>query len=164
MEFDNLLYYSTNTYLAYIINQNFYNKKHYVWCSPIFDSQSLGGYDIRKRIPPSSNPSKIYISLKVDVDSQDLHSAKIEQNKRGLKAGAAHMLEKNVISEYEFGIISKMVDSSSISDYRPLVYLIPKELVDDRIELVDVDSRANPLSVEYRVLDLDESEFEIIEF
>ena len=119
---------------------------------------------MRKRIPPSSNPSKIYISLKEEVHSQDLHSAKIEQNKRGLKAGAAHMLKSNVISEHEFGIITKMVDSSSIVDYRPLVYLIPKELVEGRIEEVDVDSKANPLSIEYRVLDLDECEFEIIEY
>ena len=164
MKFDNLLYYSTNTYLAFIINQNFYNKKHYVWCSPIFDSQSLGEYDIRKRIPPSSNPSKIYISLKEDIRLNDLHSSKIEQNKRGIKAGAAHMLRNNVITEHEFGLITKMVDSSSPSDYRPLVYLIPKEFVEDKIELVDVDSRANPLSVEYRIFNLEECEFEIIEF
>lgn len=164
MKFGNLLYYSTNSYLAFQINQNFYNGCHYVWCAPIFDSESLDKYDLRRNIPPSSNPYKIYVSLKSDVESNDLHSSKIAANIKGIKSGAAIMLEKGVISDYEFGIITRMVDSSSAKDFRPLVYLIPKLFIDNKLETVDVDEKANPLSVEYRVLDLKRNEFEIIEF
>lgn len=164
MDFNNLIYYSINSYLSYQINENFYNGAHYVWCSPIFDCESLDKYDIRRNIPPSSNPYKIYTALKEDVDRNDLHSAKIDSNKKGIKAGASIMLEKGVINEYEFGVITKMVDSSSTRDFRPLVYLIPKGFIENRIETVDVSEKANPLSVEYRVLDLRNEEFEIIEF
>jgi len=161
---DNLLYYSTNTYLAYIINETFYNGMHYVWCSPVFDSSTLEKYDVRKNIPPTSNPSKIYLALKSEVDEQDYHSAKISSNKKGIKAGASIMLKNGKITDQEFGVIVDMVDKSSIRDFRPLIYLIPKEIVGERLEQVPVDQRANPLSVEYRILDLYNNEFEIIEF
>ena len=164
MNFENILYYSTNTYLAYQINENFYNRNHFVWCSPVFDSDVLEKFDIRRNIPPSSNPYKIYLALKADVNGKDGHSLKIASNKRNIKVGASIMFQKGVISENEFGLITKMVDSSGIHEFRPLIYLIPKGYVERRIETVDVDQKANPLSVEYRILDLKKSEFEIIEF
>lgn len=163
MKFENLLYYSTNSYLAFQISENFYRGKHFVWCSPIFDSQAVDKYDIRRNIPPSSNPSMIYISLKTDVSLKDYHSSKIEANKKGLKAGASIMLQNGEINDFEFGFIMKMIDSSGIDDFRPLVYLIPKVLVDNRLEVVPVDERANPLGVEYKIIDLKRNEFEIIE-
>ncbi len=164
MVFDNHIFYSTNSYLAYQINENFYNGIHFVWCSPVFDSSALAKFDIRKNIPPSSNPYKIYLSLKEDVENNDLHSSKIDSNKKGIKAGASIMLNKGLISEHEFAMIIRTVDTSSLKDYRPVLYLIPKTLVNQKLEVVDVDEKANPLSVEYRILDLTREEFEIIEF
>lgn len=164
MDFNNHIFYSTNSYLAYLINENFYNGIHFVWCSPVFDSSALAKYDIRRNIPPSSNPYRIYTSLKEDVMNHDLHSTKIDSNKKGIKAGASIMLNKGLINEHEFAMIIKMVDSSNLNDYRPVLYLIPKSLVNGKLEMVDVDEKANPLSVEYRIIDLTRKEFEIIEF
>ena len=82
---DNLIYYSTNTRLAYILCERFYFSRHFVWCAPVFDPEKLNDYDFRKRIPVSSSPYKIYKGLLEDVKSQDMHSSKIDQNKNGLK-------------------------------------------------------------------------------
>jgi hypothetical protein len=35
-----LVLYSTNTSLAYNLNQPYYGEKHWVWCSPYFDEQA----------------------------------------------------------------------------------------------------------------------------
>ena len=41
------------------------------------------------------------------------------------------------------------VKSADIRDFRPLFYIIPFQLVRDRLEPVPVDLRAHPLSVEF---------------
>ena len=59
--------------------------------------------------------------------------------------------------------ITRIIDSAGIELFRPLIYLIPSELVKERILQVSVDDAANPLSTEYQVLDLESHEFEIIQ-
>jgi hypothetical protein len=129
----------------------------------VFDPEKLNDYDFRKRIPISSSPYRIYKSLLEDVKSQDMHSSKIDQNKTGLKKGASIMLKNGIIDADDFGRIIKIIDKATIQDFSPVIYLIPKELVEDRIKSVDVDDMANPLSAEYQIEDLSHSEFELIE-
>lgn len=160
---DNLLYYSTNTKLAFILGERFYCSNHFVWCSPVFDPDKLDDYDFRKRIPVSSSPYKIYKSLKEDVLSIDMHSPKIEQNRSGLKKGAAIMLSKGVIDTDDFARIIKIIDKATIQDFTPIVYLIPKELVKNKIKIVEIESAANPLSTEFQIEGLSNAEFELIE-
>lgn len=159
----NLLYYSTNTKLAFLLNERFYFSKHYVWCSPVFNPEKLNEYDYRSRIPVSSSPYKIYINLKDDVSSKDLHSNKIDQNRTGLKKGAAKMLERGIIDENDFGRIIKIIDKASIEDFEPILYLIPENLVSSKLRVVDVEDAANPLSSEFQIEELSKNEFEIIE-
>ena len=160
---NNLIYYSTNTKLAFIINEKFYFSKHFVWCSPVFNPEKLDEYDYRKKIPVSSSPYKIYKNLLDDVNTDDHHSSKIKENKAGLKKGAAKMLERGIIDENDFARILKIIDKSSIKEFSPILYLIPAEIVKDKIKVVDVEEAANPLSSEYQIEELVDGEFEIIE-
>jgi len=155
-----ILYYSTNTYLANYLTKRFYKGKHYVWCSPVFDPQFLSPSDPRYKIPPSSSPKSIYFKFQEDVDRQDLHSNIIKDNKKGLRKGAlAHEISGN-ITHKELLMIRKMINKAGFRDFEPYVYLINKSSVSSRVHTVPVSKMANPLSEEYLILDLDEIEFD----
>ena len=159
----NLLYYSTNTKIAYFISEQFYNSIHFVWCAPVYDPQKLHKYDYLSKIPVSSSPFKIYKQLLEEVQTGDQHSSKIEQNKIGLKKGAAIMREKGVIDDNDFARIISIIDRAELSEFTPILYLIPESLVSKKVVSVEIDSVANPLSCEYQIKNLNRSEFEIIE-
>jgi len=159
---ENILYYSTNTYLSHWISMTYY-KTFFVWCSPVFDPSKFGEYHKFKKIPPSSSPYNIYNIFHQDVSSSDLHSSKIKENKNGLIKGATFHLEKETITQQDYARILTIIDKATISDFRPLVYVIPKSKVENRIIDVEVESTANPLSIEYQIHDLKHDEFEVIE-
>jgi hypothetical protein len=160
---DNILYYSAGSYLAYIISAQFY-KQHYLWCSPVFNPASLSNLDPRRNIPASSSPHDIYASYKRDVDTNDSHSSLISQNRLGLKRGAKHKLAAGVITQNEYQMIMLKIKMASISDFRPLLYLIPASMVKDKMAPVPIKLIANPLGSEYRIDCLIDGEFEILEF
>jgi len=83
-----LILYSVNTYLAYAINERYYDRVHYVWCSEVFDARSHNAFGRYANIPPTSNPRDIYRNLYEEVKRGDRHSAKIEANRQGIKQGA----------------------------------------------------------------------------
>ena len=159
---ENILYYSTNTYLSYWLGKNFY-KQFFVWCSPVFDPSKLSEYHELKKIPPSSSPFSIYNIFHNDVSSGDLHSAKIQENKAGLIRGASLHLERKTISEQEYARIMSIIDKALINDFHPLVYVIPKLKVQDKVKVVEVEKTANPLSIEFQIHDLQDDEFDVIE-
>lgn len=161
---ENIIYYSTNTKLSLFINRTYYKSKHFVWCSPVFNPKTLNEYDVRKNIPPSSSPHNLYKLLLDDVNSEDNHSSKIHQNRTGLIKGATIMLEKGVIDEDDYGRILKIIKTANFGQFTPLLYVIPKHLVENRIIRVDIESSANSLSTEFQIEDLSSEEFEIIEF
>lgn len=161
---NNLFYYSTNTYLSYYLSKTFYDNTFFVWCSPVFDPRGLEKNHPYSKIPQSSSPNAIYRQLKSDVETFDCHSSKVNENKAGLKRGAMIAWKDQVITDDELSIIQDTIDSAVITDFKPLLYIIPKSLVQPKVELVPVKERANPLSVEYRIRDLKLNEFEILEF
>ena len=160
---NNLLFYSTNTKIAFFISEQFYNSIHFVWCSPVYDPQKLNKYDYRSKIPVSSSPYRIYKQLLDDVKTGDKHSTKIEQNKTGLKKGAAIMRQKEIIDDIDFARILSIIDSAELNEFVPILYLIPESLVFEKIKSVEIESIANPLSSEFQIQELLRNEFEIIE-
>ena len=124
---DPLILYSTNTWLAYRIAQQYYGGTHYVWCTPYFDSRSLSGYDVY--VPPTSSPSEIYHALHEEVRRGDQHSAKIKENKIGILKGATYKRESRVITEEDERDIAAIVDLAETRDFRPLLYIIPFKLI-----------------------------------
>lgn len=153
--------YSTNTLLAYAINQKFYREKHYVWCSSF---TGINQYlSIEQFTPPSSSPFGIYKRLCEDIKGRDEHSDKIHKNKIGIKKGAEAKRLSGEIDDMTEKNIYLAVDKASRDDFRPLIYVIPLYLVKKDIVNVDPSEKAHALSDEYRIHALHRKNFDIIE-
>ena len=142
----------------------FYGGTHHVWCSPVFNPDSLDRSDPRSRIPPSSSPYHIYRGFKDSVDKNDMHSRIIENNIHGIQRGAAIMLEEGTITTSSFGRINDIISRTTTKEFSPRLLVIPYHRVRKKVIRVDVDKTANPLSIEYLIKDLKPSEFHAIEF
>jgi hypothetical protein len=156
-----LILYSTNTWLAYHICELFYGQEHYVWCTPAFDPRSVAAY--ASTVPPTSSPSEVYHSLLQEVVRGDLHSTKIEENRRGILRGADFKRTAGVITQEEQDEIAAVVAAAVARDFRPLLYVIPYSQVASIVKKVAVNQRAHPLSSEYIIERLPRGAFDIIQ-
>ena len=155
------LYYSTNTWLAYMIAQRFFGALHYVWCAPSFNFNGLAALDYAE--PPSSCPAEIYIGLVRDVESADHHSSKIEANRVGILRGAAVRRKQGHLTTAQHRDIVGIVRQAEVRDFRPLIYVIPHAGVRGLVREVPLNMRAHPLSVEYLIEKLPRKRFDVIE-
>ena len=160
----NLLFYSANSYLSYWLSDKFYGGVFYVWCSPVFNPESLDSLNPLKVIPHSSSPHSIFKTLKDAAESNDNGCTKIKENRAGLKRGALSFYERELITLEEFERINNIIDTTLIADFRPLLYIIPNGLEQNRIKIVPIEQTASILSTEYRIEDLKKSEFDVISF
>lgn len=156
------LLYSTNVLLKLLIQERFRNDVHYIWCSENFDSAALSRYSFSSNVAPSSNPADIYRELKTAVQRSDQHCHKINEQKLSLKNLALIWQTNGEISADEKDEIIYMVDNASFDQWRPLIYVTPRALVESRLQIVPPDKRAS-LGIEYIIPDLQRSEFGIIE-
>ena len=158
-----LVLYSTNTWLAYRISERYYNDEHYVWCTPYFDPRR-SSFNVAAE-PPSSSPFEMYRSLSQDVIRGDRHSAKIQENRAGIRRGASVKRQQGVISEAQENEINSIVHLAQHADFRPLMFVIPySPLVANRLSDVSPEDKAHPLSAEYIIECLPRASFDIIEF
>jgi hypothetical protein len=116
---------------------------------------SLGVLDPLRNIAASSSPHDIFVGYRDSVNTADDHSDFIERNRRGIKRGASIMLADGKIDDNQYQMINYWVDKATHIRFRPLLYLIPANMVTGKL---------NPLGPEYRIFDLEEGEFEIVEF
>ena len=154
--------YSTNTWLAYMIAQKYYNGEHYVWCTPIFDPRRSGDRD--SAVPPTSSPFEVYCSLAEEVARRDRHSRKVEENRAGVLRGANAKRRSGVIDEEQERDIVSIVNQAQLADFRPLMYIIPYSVVIDRMREPPLEDKAHPLSAEYIIDQLPREFFDVIEF
>jgi hypothetical protein len=159
---DRILLYSINTLLAYRINQKFYHGLHYVWCCPYFNTKSANPYDLN--VARSSLPAEIYSEILKDIKGNDLHSEKIKQNKVGLLNGSVEKFKQGVISDDEKTLIQGIVSKAELSDFTPLIYVTPVELVKNLVEPVELSERASLFSPEIKIKELPRQLFDIIDF
>lgn len=150
-----LVLYSARPLITFWISERFYNQIHYLWTAPFFDISDLSN-------PQSSSPAHIYNELKNAVLSNDLHSSKIAEVKLGLIKGAKMQLEKNIIDSETVDEINYMVNTSTVNDFRPIVYVIPTKGIEHLIKEAKISERANPFSKEYIIENLHRSNFDII--
>jgi hypothetical protein len=146
-----LLLYSVNCYFKFYLQEKYRGNRHYVWVSESFDSG-----------PPTANPKAIYISLKLAVAEEDEHDYKITEQKSLITARAVRWEADGEISSADKDEIVFSAMNGAFKQWRPLIYVIPYTLVAGRVEPVPRASRAG-LSPEYRIADLERSEFDIIE-
>jgi hypothetical protein len=156
-----LLLFSTNSRLAYHINSEFYGC-HYVWCSPVYQPGSLDVRDLHYKIPASSSPADIYLSFSKACKG-DGHSDLIKNNRNGIIRGATQKLSDEKIVDTNHARIVGIAKKATLIEFEPMLYIIRYDLVKDRIKEVPVKLTANPLGIEYRITDLQENEFEIIQ-
>jgi hypothetical protein len=155
--------YSTNAMLSYLIAENFFDGKHFVWCAPVFNPNDCDALDINKKIPHSSSPHGIYTVLTTDIKSDDNHSSKIQSIKTGLIKGTNIKFSCGVIDEGQYRRILEMIENSKLIDFYPLIYIIDTAKIEEsRLIRVPVKDSANGLSTEFQIHDLKTCEFDTI--
>jgi hypothetical protein len=155
-----LFLFSTNSWLAFVIAEEYYEGSHFAWVSPIFDTSMIP--ERRMTTPPTSTPKEIYLSLLEEVSRGDRHSAKIAQIRRGILRGAEIKHQRSEISDKALMEIKQVVSATEIWDYRPLLYVIAYPQVKDLVSAVPIKKRAHPLSQEYVIESLPNSCFEAL--
>ena len=159
--------YSIQSWLAYHINEEYYNSIHYVWCAPCFDAKIFPS--TAPRIAPTSEPRRLYNELNRDIYAKDNHYIRsaIDRNIVGLTGGAEEKLKASVISATQrdeiLGLINAIEKNKNYEYFRPLIYVIPFESIEPRINRVNFNKTALPLSPEYLITDLHTKEFDIID-
>lgn len=157
-----LVLYSTQTLLKWRIQQDFIGK-HRVWCSPVFDAEKQNKYALGSGLAPSADPASIFRELHhATVIRPDDHNAKIASQKSVLMGLAVDWHENSHISEEERDEIVAIVTYARITEWRPVLLVIPFSSVADRVRNVKREDRASS-EPEYIIDDLTADEFDIIE-
>lgn len=157
---EQIVFYSTQTVLANYINTTYYKNTHYIWCSPTCDPD---------KVAYTSNPYYIYKELckEVNIDDDHYYRPYIRQNAAGLKKGVKAKLKAGVITpeiaDEINGLIGVTLKKKDYQRFFPLIYIIPKDKVLSKIEVVPPKERATIVSNEYRVVELDGTDFDIID-
>ncbi|MEH6743124.1 hypothetical protein [Hyphomonas sp.] len=155
----NPILYSTITAVAYSIGVKYYANRHYMWCTPYFGSDFTSPHFT---VPPSSSPLEIYNIIKNEIDGADGHGTKIKLNRMGIRRGADVMQKREMIDSDEVREIYAIADNAPPHQFRPMLCIIPRVAAIPYYKKVDILDRANPLSYEYIVADVPQSEFDII--
>jgi hypothetical protein len=153
--------YSTNTWIAYMIAEQFYRQHHYVWCTPYFDPRQNGR---DSAVPPTSSPFEMYRSLFEETSRGERHSSKIDENRIGILRGASAKRSARVIDSKQQKQIAAIVKAAQPNDFRPLLYVIPAAIVAKRLREPPPEDKAHPLSAEYVIDALPRECFDVIEF
>lgn len=161
---DPLILYSTNTTLAFTINETYYGRKHYVWCSSYFNRAAAASTVYTN--PPSSSPERLYQRFAEAAELGDYHSYEIKGNVTGLKKGAVARNRQGVISDAKKAEIFAIIGDAkrrNIMKFMPLLYVIPFALVKNMVYRPTIKNRANSLSDEYIISDLPGNYFDALD-
>lgn len=158
---NSVILYSTNTWISYKIAQKYYGDVHYVWCTPEFDPRQNGR---DSAVPPTSSPFEMYQSLFEEVYRGERHSSKIGANRTGILRGAQAKHSAGVIGDSQVSEIAAVINAARVSDFRPLLYVIPAVQVASLIREPPPEDKAHPLSAEYIIPELPRNHFDVIEF
>jgi hypothetical protein len=158
-----LVLYSTNSKLAYRINEAYYHGIHYVWCSQFFHHGAALQLDVN--MVPSSTPASIFLEYRAGVLTGDSHNAKILGNRKGLLKGTKNKLENNIINQTTHDEIVEIIQKSTLTDFQPVVYVIPyTSKLAKLIGPLAISEKAHPFSPEILMPHLPRSHFDVIEW
>lgn len=146
--------FSTTTRIAKNIDEVFYDGKHFVWIALKFDDKTQAA---------NSNPLTIADSFIREVTTYDGHHDKINANVVGILNGAKEMFRLKKIDKNKRNQIMVRVNIATYDEFLPLLYVIDTKKVASRIIEVPPDEAAKPNSPEYKLLDLQEGEYELID-
>lgn len=146
--------FSIGTKLAYLVDNQYYNGVHYVWCTTKINDISQ---------PPTSNPMTIAKRWLSIIANGDTHAQEVNANSTGILYGAKEKLKQNIITKQQREEINKRVALATYKDFLPVLYIIKIEKVKDRCFEVNTDKKASKASKEYIINDLKDGEFEIFD-
>lgn len=153
--YDSSVLYSLGTRLAYKIDNEFYSRKHFVWCTIHFHSDKQA---------PSSNPYTIAKRFLSQVLSGDRHDPFIKSNAIGILRGAKSHYENGDISTRQYNTLKQIVRLAEYKHFMPILYIIDAKKTIRRAKIVESKKKASDSSVELIIEDLTDGEFEIIDF
>lgn len=119
------LLYSTNPKIKLVINEQYRNDRHYVWCGDCFDSTKSSAFTRSALGAPSSDPFAIYHQLQQDAKKADRHSSKIQEQRLSLTALAAKWLAEKEITAEQAEDMTYLISNADFSYWVPLLYVIP---------------------------------------
>jgi hypothetical protein len=157
------LLYSTNPLIKLLLQERFFGDVHYVWCSESHDSGSADPYSIASHIPPSSNPRDIYRDLGRAVERGDKHNATIVRVRAMYAALSEQSVAAGTMGSDERDELLYIANGSDLTLWRPVLYVIPRDSVAGRLEVVPAERRAGA-GQEFIIRDLARDEFDRIEF
>lgn len=157
------LLYSANPMLKLYVQQHYRDDVHYIWCSEVFDPGAAPRFTNASMVAPSSSPKSICNGLLQAVQQRDRHDAKIQEQRAGFVGRATRWEQEGHLTESQRDEILFLANANDFEYWRPLLYLVPRSLVEDRLELVDISKRASAGN-EYILSDLKRSEFDVLEW
>jgi len=101
--------------------------------------------------------------LHADIRAHDRHSAKIEQNRNGLRNGVQSKRAAGVITEAQVAEINAIIDAAELREFRPLLYVIPYSPIVNLLKPVAISERASLYHEEYLIEQLPRFLFEVVE-
>lgn len=122
----------------------------------------MGRYARGAAQPPSSDPASIYRSLHTAVSRKDEHNGDVVRPKDKLTSVALDLSTRSIISQQDAQEAAAYVNAAHISEWKPMIYVIPYPAVADRVLSVPRIVRASG-APEYIIADLSSQEFEAIE-
>lgn len=147
--------FSTTTKLADSIDNLFYERKHYVWVALYFDNLD--------KQAASSNPLTRATDYAKGVMTLDRHSDIILGNIAGVLNGVKYMYNSKKIDKKTRDAITAKINTASFEDFFPMVYVIDTRKVNSRIVPVEPSETARATSPEYKIFDLQDGEFELLD-
>lgn len=158
---DPMLLWSATNRVVHHVSAHFF-PAFYVWCSPVFEGNALGRYALGAGQPPSSDPATIYRALHAAVSRRDEHNADVQRQKTKLRSVALDLQANGLIDADDAAEVVSYVEAAHISEWTPMIYVIPYAGVKGRVWRVPRGDRASG-SPEYVIRDLRSTEFEAIE-
>lgn len=159
-----LYLFSTNPWYSHELAVKYLAGKHFVWCSDYYDPSGASAISSTALTAPSSSPRGIYNQLFSDCDHEDTHSSLIKSYRKTIKRLTSDWLATGIITINQKDEIITTINSGSWKIWRPLLYIIykPPIIASSRLQNVPMHLRA-AYGNEWKIIDLDTSEFEIIE-
>lgn len=156
--------YSTNPWLSHVFAEKHLNGKHFIWCSEYFDPKMAPHGSAESAIAPSSSPKGILETLRDDCKREDSHSALIKGYRKTFRRLAKTWYANSIINKDAHDDIMATVNSHSWSIWRPILYIIPRENIENAGRLITVPHKQRAaFGPELQIHDLTVSEFDFIE-
>jgi hypothetical protein len=144
-------YYSTQPFLAWVLNHYAHGGTHYAFVAPFLP--------YRLPNPSTSNPHKLFARFYEAWKDEDENDPTVAQNRLGLRKGI--MLNAALQGEWETRL-KAACDKASVNYFCPVVYRVNVADIPERRRAVEGSGRHG--SDEYLIEDLREDEFDVLFF